>query len=485
MATLGGRNQKTVNDNESSKLLLSNHPMNGNISANHSDSDSDNGIGREDDADDGHDAKRGSTGSSIERGELLVEEEEEMKEEEEEEEVDDKDDNNNNDTAQKEEEEEDESEMSPLHKNKAVGATVEGAKKRFISSTTKDDEDEDNDIGGITPHSSLPSSSSCCRKLSLLLLLIFVFPIGLLLITQLMDRIVWALKGDALTTTTTTTTSNELISSSNKQLPMSISLPVPLPYYDEEEAKKYVFYSKIAFCTEHAITTWTCGYMCDTVPIISTRRNRTTTIEGNYNDSEHPQTNMNKPPTNKNMIRYIPEGRKYGVQGYVAQLPTTSTTTTLNDLSEDAGAGAGAGDNNNNNNNVQKCIVAFRGSLSKKNWYADFLILLRPWPTNTMRKNFTTTTTSSMHNTNTTTNNTNDVDWCQGCKAHHGFASAYDELRYDVYRAIEELQCTSLVLTGHSLGAAIATLASLDLRAVSGYQVEATWTYGLPRVGKS
>jgi len=353
-----------------------------------------------------------------------------------------------------------------------------------------------------------------------LMLLIFVFPIGLLLIIQLMDRIVWTLRGDAFIGTA----SNES-SSSNKQLQLRI--PLPLPYYDEDEAKKYVFYSKVAFCTEYAITTWTCGYMCDTVPISTTRMNRTpttittttTTTEGIYDDDqEHPETNANKPPANRNMIRYIPEGRNYGVQGYVAQLPTTThrnststTTTTIpNDLSDanasanvsasasagvgvGAGTGAGAGTTTTTNNNIQKCIVSFRGSLNTKNWYADFLILLQPWPTDNMRKNFTTTTTATTTrtmntattNTNTNTTTNNDVDWCQGCKAHHGFASAYDELRNDVHRAIEELQCTSLVLTGHSLGAAIATLASFDLRAVSGYQVESTWTYGLPRIGNA
>jgi len=477
MAKLGSSN--TANNNDKSSKYLSNH-KNGNNGNNSSDNDSGKrkGIGGEDD--DGliitlirDDEKGGSNGSSIERGELV--EGEEMEEEE----VDDDDNNDDgndddNDTAHKEDDE-DESEMflPPLNKNKS--SSTEGKNSSTTKNDNDDDGDDDDDIGGITPNSSLPSSSSssCCRRLLLLLLLIVVFPIGLLFVTHLMDRIVLAFNG-AFTTTSndggghTTGSSNvdhiiiekptSLVggSISNKQL--------PIPYYDEEEAKKYLFYSKAAFCTEHAITTWTCGYMCDTVPISITK-------EGKY-DPEHQK---HKP---KNMIRYIPEGRKYGVQGYVAQIPS-SNSTTHNDLSN-----AGA----------KKCIVSFRGSLNSKNWYADFLIMLKPWPTDSMIKNLTIT----MNTNNDINGDKNVVDWCKGCKAHHGFASAYDELRYDVHRAIEELHCTSLVVSGHSLGAAIATLASFDLRTLSGidaaggtmeiigrYHVESTWTYGLPRIGNA
>ena len=76
---------------------------------------------------------------------------------------------------------------------------------------------------------------------------------------------------------------------------------------------------------------------------------------------------------------------------------------------------------------------------------------LRPWPLNDL----------------------SDAEWCPGCKAHYGFAGAYDELRDDVHTAIQELNCTRLVLSDHSLGAAIATIATFDLLSAMGYKVDA------------
>ena len=271
--------------------------------------------------------------------------------------------------------------------------------------------------------------------------------------------------------------------------------------------------------------------MCGNVSILSTIEGGTET-----NDPEHPK--QHDEPSN--MIRYIPPGAKYGVQGYVAQIPTStststssSSTTLSNDLASDMNISSTSTSSSSSNytrptttaTTNTKCIVAFRGSLTMKNWYADLLMMLKPWPTKAMLQNFTTTLTpttttttasssvsNGTNNDNNTVNNLqNSLQWsCPGCKVHHGFAAAYDELRYTVHTALQELQCTSVVVTGHSLGAAIAMIASFDLRktistvassssaaAVShdplagnnsssseGYFVEATWTYGLPRLGK-
>ena len=157
--------------------------------------------------------------------------------------------------------------------------------------------------------------------------------------------------------------------------------------------------------------------MCNKVPIIDDE------------DAAPDNNNAN------NKVRYIPEGESYGVQGYVAQIP---------------GDGDGDGDSDNDDlsdhdgGTNKKCIVAFRGSLNTKNWYADFLFMLKPWPTGNM-----------MLNMNLTDGEEEEVDWCRGCKAHYGFASAYDELRNDVHSAIQDLNCTSLIVSGHSLGGAI------------------------------
>ena len=223
------------------------------------------------------------------------------------------------------------------------------------------------------------------------------------------------------------------------------------PEYNEEEALEHVFYSKAAFCTEHAITSWSCGDMCDKAPIVGTDK-----------------------------MRYIPEGKRFRVQGYVAQIPVNNNAIQVlvpdNDSDSDSDPDPDQNttndnddnDNNNNNNNNDndndtKCMVSFRGSLNGANWYADMLASLRPWPLDDLA----------------------NAEWCQGCKAHYGFTEAYDELRTDVHQAIADLNCTRLVLAGHSLGAAIATIASFDLRSAMGYHVEATWAFGKPRIGNA
>ena len=89
--------------------------------------------------------------------------------------------------------------------------------------------------------------------------------------------------------------------------------------YDQAEALKFVQYSRAAFCSQHAVESWTCGDICRAVPVVGE-------------------------------VRFIPEGSSMGVQGYVARIPG------------------------------EQCLVAFRGSLNLKNWYADFDGLLKPWP---------------------------------------------------------------------------------------------------------
>ena len=180
------------------------------------------------------------------------------------------------------------------------------------------------------------------------------------------------------------------------------------PPYNEEEAHQNALYAQVSFCTEEAITSWSCGDMCERSPIVGTDK-----------------------------VRFIPEGKRFQVHGYVAQVPTNSSDV--------------------------KCVIGFRGSVNAANWYADFHLMLQPWPLNDLA----------------------GADWCPGCKAHTGFTEIYEELRPSVYRAIEELQCTRLVFTGHSLGAAVATIASFELRAAKNYHVDATWTFGKPRIGNA
>lgn len=57
---------------------------------------------------------------------------------------------------------------------------------------------------------------------------------------------------------------------------------------------------------------------------------------------------------------------------------------------------------------------------------------------------------------------------CTGCAVHNGFLDSWTASKDRVTRAIQQARTTypgyAIVATGHSLGAAIATLAAADLR---------------------
>merc|ERR1712176_335783 len=107
-----------------------------------------------------------------------------------------------------------------------------------------------------------------------------------------------------------------------------------------------------------------------------------------------------------------------------------------------------------------KCIVSIRGSITTINWLRDFEFWHTPWP------NWDSANQSI----------------CQGCQVHTGVAKCYSELREDMMKYIKELECHNIVLSGHSLGGAIVSLASMDLRTL-GFSVDTVYTYGKLRVG--
>lgn len=78
-----------------------------------------------------------------------------------------------------------------------------------------------------------------------------------------------------------------------------------------------------------------------------------------------------------------------------------------------------------------------------------------------------------------------DTKLCPGCTAHRGFWQSWLDSRAAVLDSIKTLAAANptyqLVVTGHSLGGAIATLATAELRIVHGYKVD-LYTYGAPRV---
>lgn len=77
-------------------------------------------------------------------------------------------------------------------------------------------------------------------------------------------------------------------------------------------------------------------------------------------------------------------------------------------------------------------------------------------------------------------------DVCPGCLSHHGFLAAFRDVRAvlndAVLRGLREHPDFRVVITGHSYGAAVATLAAAHLRRVVAVPAD-LFAYGSPRVG--
>lgn len=103
----------------------------------------------------------------------------------------------------------------------------------------------------------------------------------------------------------------------------------------------------------------------------------------------------------------------------------------------------------------EEIVVAFRGSSSLRNWMADLDFIKV------------------------------SCDYTAGCKVHDGFKVSWDDISEACFALVEEAFSTypdyTLVVTGHSLGAAVGTLAAVELRN-KGYACD-LYTYGSPRVG--
>lgn len=70
-----------------------------------------------------------------------------------------------------------------------------------------------------------------------------------------------------------------------------------------------------------------------------------------------------------------------------------------------------------------------------------------------------------------------------GHKVHKGFYRAYQNVRRFILDHVNNLdKSTQLYITGHSLGAALATLAAYDLL-LHGFKISGVYTFGSPRVG--
>lgn len=86
----------------------------------------------------------------------------------------------------------------------------------------------------------------------------------------------------------------------------------------------------------------------------------------------------------------------------------------------------------------EEIVVAFRGSSSLRNWIADFDFVLVSY------------------------------EYCDGCFVHDGFKESWDQIKTYALSYLESAFATypdyTLVVAGHSLGAAVGTLAATELR---------------------
>jgi predicted lipase len=104
---------------------------------------------------------------------------------------------------------------------------------------------------------------------------------------------------------------------------------------------------------------------------------------------------------------------------------------------------------------LNSIIVAFRGSSNIQNWILNI-----------------GTTRSS-------------YSLCTGCSVHSGFYSGYNlvasQLKTNVNNLKAKYGSARLMVTGHSLGGALAILGSADLHQL--YPVDSVITFGQPRIG--
>ena len=76
--------------------------------------------------------------------------------------------------------------------------------------------------------------------------------------------------------------------------------------------------------------------------------------------------------------------------------------------------------------------------------------------------------------------------FCEGCEVHSGFYDSYLNLEPEVLKNLEEMRShypsAKIRVTGHSLGAAFALFAALEIQR-SIEDIDAFYSFGLPRVG--
>jgi triacylglycerol lipase len=108
--------------------------------------------------------------------------------------------------------------------------------------------------------------------------------------------------------------------------------------------------------------------------------------------------------------------------------------------------------------------VVFRGSKTMREWLVDFLFGQRPW-------NASEPLQGSIQDTD--------------LMVHRGFIMIYSEIRQQVEDGVKNASAYSnrIVVTGHSLGAAMSSMFGLHFSSIQNAQPVHVYTFGKPRVG--
>jgi len=110
------------------------------------------------------------------------------------------------------------------------------------------------------------------------------------------------------------------------------------------------------------------------------------------------------------------------------------------------------------NPNQEAIVVAYRGTSDPQNWITNLDAILT------------------------------DYSYCDGCEVHKGFYNAKQSVIADVLDQVGKLRTTypkyTILVTGHSLGAAMATLTAADI-VMDGHDNVRLFQFGSPRVGNT
>jgi triacylglycerol lipase len=104
--------------------------------------------------------------------------------------------------------------------------------------------------------------------------------------------------------------------------------------------------------------------------------------------------------------------------------------------------------------NATDAFLIFRGTVTTSEWLRDLNIRLADYP------------------------------YLDACKVHEGFLQTYNAFRHSIHKDVSAIDKRKhLFIAGHSLGAALATLALPDLAVSTGFTSPIVYTYASPRVG--